>query len=328
MLQSQVGRRPVGEVNLGCPRPPSSLAPAKGAVGDLVDVNMDTSSVNMTVAERAASQVTETPLDLDDMRRGLTLYSPAAGWETTRRTITTTVESTPGYEVTRLRSRAVPDPIVWRRVPTITNGVVFGLGDLLRVLAHREDCRGPLVNDAEGQPAWLNRMPWLYHVNLCPVPPLGKSRIGDAVGLFNYAFRPELLGTRSVDVSILVSVGAVGRRKNEAFGLQMPGYDGVYAGLSFGDDWRRRQQPPIGESMVFAGGGELFPFLGNTGPTLRHGGGFTTVGLTEESESLANDGISPVRDLAGNRRWGKLIGCRSRLDMNLGTTSHAASFAS
>jgi hypothetical protein len=45
----------------------------------LVDVNLDTFSVNMTVAERTASQVAETPLDLDDMRRRLTLYSPAAG---------------------------------------------------------------------------------------------------------------------------------------------------------------------------------------------------------------------------------------------------------
>jgi len=299
MLQSQVGRRPVGEVNFGCLRPPTSLPRARGPGGDLVDVIIDTSSVNMSVAERAASQVTATPLDLDDMRRGLTLYSPVAGWETTRRTITTTVEATPGYELTRQRAPFVEDPVVWRRMPTITNRLYFGLGDLLRTLARRAGC--VMVNFPPGRATW--RSP----AGLCPVPALGKSREPEADGLFTYAFRPEMLGKRFLDVSVVVSVNSIGQPKNEANRLQLPGYEGVYAGVGYKDE-RMTTQVPFGDSMVFAGGGDLFPFLGNTGPKLSRGGGFTTIGKTVEFASVASDeGLSPIRDLRGGESWGTLV---------------------
>ena len=265
----------------------------------MVDVIMDTSSVNMSVAERAASQVTATPLDLDDMRRGLTLYSPAAGWETTRRTITTTVEATPGYELTRKRAPFVEDPVVWRRMPTITNGLYFGLGDLLRTLARRAGC--VMVNFPPGRATW--RSP----AGLCPVPALGKRRAPEADGLFTYAFRPELLGKRFLDVSVVVSVNSIRQPKNEANRLRLPGYEGVYAGVGYKND-RETTQVPIGDSMVFAGGGELFPFLGNTGPTLSRGGGFTTIGKAVEFRGVQSDGgISPIRDLRGGESWGTLV---------------------
>jgi hypothetical protein len=127
----------------------------------------------------------------------------------------------------------------------------------------------------------------------------------NADGLFTYSFRPDRFEKRFLDISIVVTVDTIGQPKNEPNRLQLPGYEGVYAGV--GDmEAPMTMQLPIGDSMVFAGGGELFPFLGNTGPVLSRGGGFTTIGKAVEFVA-SDDRISPVRDIRGGEPWSNLV---------------------